>query len=207
MRRGQRRGGCWVRSDDAGFTLLELLAAITVLGVVLALVSQGVQFGLRTTRAQAELRLRQGDLEAIDRALRRMIALADPGIYPEPPAFRGTAHALFFTTELPLHGAGPPQRADVALSVEAGRLMLRWTPRRHVEAFGPAPAPQETAVLDGVERVEFAYREAGASAPWAPGWTASKLPSLVRIRVVFPDGSGRRWPSIVAAFAREAAEE
>ena len=193
------------RAGDAGFTLLELLAAITVLGVVLALLGQGAWFGLRVTRAQAALGVQRGDIEAVDRALRRMVAQADPGIYPEPPNFRGGARVVSFTTELPLHGVGPAARADVAVSVEAGRLLLRWTPRRHVEAFGPAPVPEETALLDGVERIEFAYR--GAGAPWAAAWEADRLPALIRLRLVFADGSGRRWPPIVAAFVREASEE
>lgn len=192
---------------DAGFTLLEILVAVSVLGVVLVLLTQGVQFGLRATRMQAEFRDRQGDLEVIDRALRRMVALADPGTYPEPPTLRGAARALSFTTELPVYGAAVAQRADVALSAEAGRLLLRWTPHRHVEPFGAAPAWQETMVLDGVERVEFAYRAAGASGAWSSSWDADRLPSLVRIRIVFPDRSGRRWPPILVAPVREAAEQ
>lgn len=192
---------------DAGFTLLEVLVAISVLGVVLVLLTQGVQFGLRATRMQAEFRDRHGDMEVIDRALRRMIALTDPGTYPEPPTLRGTARTLSFTTELPIHGAGPSLLADVALSARPGRLLLRWTPHRHVELFGAAPAWQETIILDGVERVEFAYRAPGASGAWASTWNADSLPSLIRIRIVFLDGSGRRWPPIVAAPVREAAEQ
>ena len=190
----------------AGFTLLEVLVAVSVLGLVLVLLTQGVQFGLQATRQQSEHRDRHGDLEAIDRALRRMIALADPGFYPEPPTLRGAAHTVSFTTELPTGDAGPTQRADVALSTEAGRLLLRGTPRRHAVLFGAAPAWRETVLLDGIERVEFAYR-AGASAAWSSSWKADRLPSLIRIRIVFPERSGRRWPPILAALVREPAEE
>jgi len=193
--------------DDAGFTLLELLVAVFVMGVILTLLTQGVQFGLRATQLQAGVRDRKGDLEIVDHALRRMIALADPGVYPEPATLRGTAQAMSFTTELPIYGDGQVQPADVALSVEAGRLLLRWTPHRHVEPLGPRPAWQDVVVLDGVERIELAYRAPGASSAWSRTWNADRLPALVRIQVVFADDSRRRWPPLLAAPIREPIEE
>lgn len=193
--------------EDAGFTLLELLVAVFVMGVILILLTQGVQFGLRATQLQAGARDRKGDLEVVDHALRRMIALADPGVYPEPATLRGAAQAMAFTTELPIYGDGQMQRADVALSAEAGRLLLRWTPHRHVEPLGPKSAWQDVAVLDGVQRIELAYRASGASSAWSRTWSADRLPALVRIQVVFANGSGRRWPPLVVAPVREALEE
>jgi len=198
-----RRG----RPDDAGFTLLELLVAVFVMGVVLILLTQGVQFGLRATQLQAGVRDRKGDLEVVDHALRRMIALADPGVYPEPATLRGTAQKMSFTTELPIYGSGPTQWADVALSAETGRLLLRWTPHRHVEPLGPRPQWQDVVVLEGVQRIELAYRAPGASSAWSGTWSADRLPALVRIHVVFADGSGRRWPPLLVAPIREALEE
>ena len=198
MRAG-RRGG------DAGFTLLEILVAVAVFGTVLALLTQGVQFGLRATRLQAEAHDRRGDLAAVDRALRRMVVLADPGTYPEPATLHGTAQRLSLTTELPLRGDGQAQRADVTLSAEAGRLLLRWTPHRHAELFGAEPEVQQVVMLDGVERLELAY--CGPSGAWVPAWSADRLPALVRIRFVFPANTGRRWPPLVIEPLREAVEE
>jgi len=196
-----------VRQGDAGFTLLEVLVAVFVMGVLLTLLTQGVQFGLRATQLQAGVRDRKGTIEVVDHALRRMIARADPGFYPEPATLRGTAQAMSFTTELPIFGDGQMQRADVALSAEAGRLLLRWTPHRHVEQLGPKPRWQDVVVLDGVQRVELAYRAPGASSAWSSTWRGDRLPALVRIRLIFADGSGRRWPPLLVAPIREAMEE
>ena len=168
------------------------------------LLTQGMQFGIRTTRLQAESRDRTGDLVVIDHALRRMVALADPGTYLEPATLRGNAQRMSFTTELPLYGDGQMQRADVALSAEAGRLVLRWTPHRHAELHGDKPEAQEAVMLEGVDRLELAYRASGI---WAPVWNADKLPALVSIRIVFRGGSGRRWPPLLVAPVREALEE
>ena len=192
---------------DAGFTLLEVLVAVFVLGVVLALLTQGVRFGLQATQLQAVVRDRHGDLEVVDHALRRMVALADPGFFPELSTLRGTAQTLSFTTELPILGDGPMQRADVTLSVQAGRLLLRWTPHRHVERFGAPQAWQEIVMLDGIARIELAYRTSDPDSAWTAAWNADRLPALVRIRLMFPDASGRRWPPLLIAPMREALEE
>ena len=199
LRRGQR--------EDAGFTLLELLVAVFVMGVTLILLTQGVQFGLRATRLQAGARDRKGDIELIDHSLRRMIALADPGVYPEPATLRGTAQAMSFTTELPIFGDEQMQRADVALSAETGRLLLRWTPHRHVEPLGPRSAWQDVVLLDGVQRIELEFRGPGTSSAWSRTWSADRLPALVRVQIVFADRGGRRWPPLVVAPIREALEE
>ena len=195
------------RPGDDGFTLLELLVGLFVLGLLLALLTQGVRFGLQATQLQARAMDRNGDLHAIDRALRRLVAQADPGIYPEPASMRGTSQAVSFVTELPRSLAGAVQRADVVLLAEGGRLLLRWTPHRHVLLSGSAPAWQDTVLLDGVERIELAYQPAGATGTWRPSWIAGKLPSLIRVRIVFGQDGGRRWPPILVAPLREAIEE
>ncbi len=191
--------------NDAGFTLLEVLVAIVVMGLVLVLLNQGVAFALRATELQAGIKERKGDLETVDRTLRRLVALADPGFYPEPASLRGTATAMSMTTDLPLHGAGQAQRAEVTLLANRGQVRLRWLPRRHVELFGGPPLAQETVILDGVDRLELAYRSGAGR--WSSTWTGDRLPSLVRIRIVFDANSGRQWPMIVAAPVREALEE
>ncbi len=199
MRSGTRRA-----AGDAGFTLLEVLAAVAVFGIVLALLTQGVQFGLRAAPRAAPAPGPHRARPPRGPARRGLVALADPGTYPEPATLRGTAQRLSLTTELPLHGDGQAQRADAVLSAEGGRLLLRWTPHRHAELYGGPPAVQETVMLDGVERLELAYWASGA---WVPVWNADKLPALVRVRIVFPGGTGRRWPPLLIQPVREALEE
>ena len=198
MRRiGQARG------RDAGFTLLEVLAATVVLGLIISMLTQGLNFGLLAARLTSGA---QGqDLLAADQALRRLIQRADPGTYPDPATLRGTADVLSLTTELP-SAAGLAQRADAELLVASGRLVMRWRQHRHAEAFGPGPAWQEAVLADGVGRVVFAYQGRGASG-WSPAWKGERLPTLVQVQLVFIGGGGLRWPPIVAAPLRRPIEE
>ena len=81
---------------------------------------------------------------------------------------------------------------------------MRWQARRHVDTFA-APAPPETTVLlDGIDRAEFAYSAGGA---WSDTWTAERLPALIRVTLLFPDGGRTRWPPIIAVPMREAMEQ
>lgn len=195
-----RHGG----TSDDGFTLLEVLAALTVMGLLLVMLTQGVQFGLQAIQAQDTFQARHADLEVVDRTLRRLVAQAHPGIYPEPATLRGTESAMSFTTVLPGAMPGGTAQADAVLTSEAGRLLMRWTPRLHAELFGPAPAQQTTVILDGIEQAEFAYSAGG---PWLPAWKAERLPRLVRIRITFRDGSARHWPPIIAVPVAEPIEQ
>lgn len=193
---------------QAGFTLLEILVALVVLGFVVAGLSQGLRFGLRATERSERLSMERGDLDAVDRLLRRLVAQMDPGTRRTPAAVEGDAASFAFATDLgAAAGALATTQADVRIAAQGGRLVLRWTPARHVTPLAPPAPPQDTVLLDGLDRVELSYwgTDGGDARPsWRTEWRQRALPLLVRIRLVFPAGSARRWPDIVAGPARPA---
>ncbi len=188
---------------QAGFTLLELLVGLVVLGFILAGLSQGVRYGLRVSDTQARLSDGRSELDAVDRALRRLIVQTDPGTAHGGPTLQGSPGRLTLVSQLPTAATGfVTRQADIAIGVDAARrLVLRWTPHLHAQRFGPAPPAEEVELLRGVERLELAYW-GGA---WRTSWDAATLPQLVRLRVVFPPGDPRHWPDIVAAPLRHRA--
>lgn len=186
-----------------GFTLLELLVAVAVLALIVVLLNQGVLFGLRAAATQQRAEERHGDLDAIDRAIRELVAHADPGIYPEPAPFRGGAGSLTLVTELPRPSDGERERVDARLYVSGDALRLSWIPHRHVTLFGPAPPPRELVLLTGVASLQLAYFDGRA---FASSWSADRLPLLVRATMRFDD-ERRRWPPIEVAPAREKLEQ
>ncbi len=196
---------------DAGFTLLELLVALVVLGFVLAGIAGGAQFGQRAAEMQARSIAGHADAGAADRLLRQLVAEMDPGNAADGAHVTGGASALAFTTDLgrsaaALSGEGD---AEVGLGVDAGhRLVLRWTPALHAIRLAAAPPPTTAVLLDGVERVEFAYwghgegGGEGGAGEWLSAWTEKDLPPLVRIRLRFLPELHRSWPDIIAATER-----
>jgi len=189
-------------TNSAGFTLLEILVALVVLGFLLAGLSQGVRFGLRAWDSESRLVDRRTDMDAMERVLRGVIAEADPGDVNEPAPFRGETGRLDLVTRLPGGAAGlPTGDAEVGLGVDAQhRFVLRWRASPHAERLGPPPPLQQSVLLEGVDGVAFAYlRRPEQGGGWSETWHDLSLPALVRITVDFPKDDRRHWPAIVAA--------
>ena len=185
-----------------GFTLMEVLAALAVLGLLMLGLSQGVQFGLRAWDLQARDVAWRNDIEAADRAIRLLIRRLRSGAeVRDRPTVVGGPHSCDLVTMLPPNASDPDAPVAARLEVNAaGRLVLRWLPMPHATWIGP-PRPQEAVLLDRVERVEFAYwkEQPGGGGAWQRAWNEPQPPSLVRLRIVFPRGDARSWPDIVAA--------
>ena len=193
------------KGTSAGFTLLEVLVALAVLGLLTGLLAAGLRVGLQAWRRETRLLHAHADLDATDRALRRLIATMEPGTIGAPPLIAGSADRLAFSAMLP-PGAGITGPADLLLMVDQDhRLVLRYRPHRHVIALRPPPPMRETVLLGDVARLDLAYWPRGAPFGWRRAWTGPVLPGLVRLRIVFPDGDPRHWPAVVARPMRVAA--
>ena len=125
-----------------GFTLLELLVALTVLGFLLVGLAQGVHFGLLAWRAGVRLTNSNDDFNTLDGTLRHLIEGADPGDDLDPAPFVGSSDRLDCITALP--SVGDPtgsRRMQATLLVDSRhRLVLRWLPYLHAKRVGPSAA-------------------------------------------------------------------
>jgi general secretion pathway protein J len=185
----------------SGFTLIEVLVALVVLGFLMVGLAQGMRFELTAWNTGTRVTGGVAELDTVDRALRRLIAHMDPGLPLEPPLLVAEQHTLAFTTELPeAAGAQAAQAADVSLGVDGRhRLVLRW--RSHFPG-GEVAATTEMELLRGVDHVDFAYWNP-ESGVWLPRWPgADTLPALVRIGIVVPAGQ-RPFPPVVVATMRD----
>lgn len=202
----RRRG-----SREAGFTLLEIVVALVVLGILLATLTRGVEFGLAAFDRQDRMITVGGRLQAVDSLLRRLIEQLDPGTSTDGNSVVGARHAIGFRAPLPIRspeaardglgGALADGLADLRLSVNGKhQLILAWLPHRHVTRAGPVPTPHEEMLLDGIDRIDCDYWSDGA---WRGQWRQSRPPELIRIRLVFTEGSALRWPDLVVAPVRD----
>ncbi|MFC7739022.1 type II secretion system protein J [Roseomonas sp. GCM10028921] len=192
---------------DAGFTLLEILVALVVLGFLIAGLTQSTRFGLRALDRQAARAATVGELEAVDRVLRRLVEGIDPGNAREDPVVEGDQRSLRMVTDLGAAAAALGDGAtEVRLTVESGRLVMLWVPARHVTPLASPPPPRREVLLEGIVALDLAYwgpPQGGGAAAWQDAWAPPSLPAMVRLRLVFPRDSGRRWPDIVASPRRD----
>jgi general secretion pathway protein J len=192
---------------QAGFTLLEMLVVLVVLGFLMVGLTQGVRAGFSLWDAQAR---RIGETAELDAAARIVRALLS-GVAPPPSGgtaaganavgFKGTSDSVSFVGDLPT-GLGTTRRADITLQMSQGRLVLGWTPHRHELSTAPPPEAVEIELIRGIDRIELAYwgsQSPGQAGSWQAKWDGAGIPELIRLRLVFAEGDRRRFPDLIAA--------
>jgi prepilin-type N-terminal cleavage/methylation domain-containing protein len=78
LRREQVGCGRWRDRDQRGFTVVELLVAVLLLGIVGTVVTSAVVTGLRTSRVTTERTMALHDLEIALQRVGRELRMADP---------------------------------------------------------------------------------------------------------------------------------
>jgi general secretion pathway protein J len=193
---------------QAGFTLLEIIVVVAVLGLLIVGLTRGVRAGLTLWDAQSHRTGETAELDAGARVLRMLLS----GIAPSSSAgfgaggagtaeLKGTADSLSFVGDLPT-GLGSTQRANITLMLSRERLVLRWTPHNHELSTAPAPEPIETELVRGVDRLELAYWGSAApdqAAGWRSQWDGPAIPELIRVRLLLGKNDRRRFPDLIAA--------
>lgn len=197
---------------DGGFTLLELIIAMTLLGLIVALLFGGLRFGARAWEAVDERSDESSELQVVQSFMRRQLGQATPLALPDSRtrgrvAFEGTPEGIGFAALMPAH-LGLGGFYWLSFYAEEGsdgrRLMASWRlfqPER--DAFADVEAAEETVLVDRISGVEFSYfgpRNRGQSPEWQDRWEEVRsLPALVRVRVSFAGSDGRSWPDLVVA--------
>lgn len=202
-----------VRWRQGGFTLLELLIAITLLGLILVLLFAGLRLGVRSwDAAQANVDT-LNTVRSVEAFLRREIAQLYPYRWKTGSAHRiaflGEKHVLRFVAPLPsrLEGGGL-----YAISLE---LQQRGNDKRIVWKHRPVSAEMQdfsaleattgmvlaSSELGGVEEVWFTYfgvDAEGTDPKWLERWENDKrLPLLIRVQARL--AHGEKWPDFVVA--------
>jgi len=201
-----------------GFTLLELLIGMTLLGFILALLFGGFRLAANSWDA-VETRVERTNDQQLARALvRRLLAQMQPLRWKkavnQPIAFIGERKVL--RAVAPLTGqAGAGGLRLIELGQESGeptqtgqtdngplRLVLRHAPLRYdAEDFaGGLGEAKSNLVLGDLDSLEFSYfgpEKRGEPPRWQDAWTnQQQLPQLVRLRLGSRDTG---WAELVVA--------
>jgi len=192
---------------NRGFTLLELLIAVSLLGLLFAALTGGLRFGTKAWQTSAQRLSQSDELQLVYRVLRREIsrALDAPGDLlsdRQQSSFEGHRDRLSFIGGAPTQ-AMTPGLFHLELYLvpdEIGQaLALRWE-----RLGGSAPrtgSDNVEPILRGLRSVEFSYfgrtRNEDRGRWLSEGRDDPGLPELVRITVEFVDTTRTPWPDIV----------
>jgi len=195
-----------MKKRAAGFTLLEILAALVLLALLLLGVYSGIASASRSVRSGTAAIERMDQLRAAQQFLRRELAqsLAAPISRTdrgEPVYFQGDAHEMRYVAPLPgyLGKLGPQLQQLQLVDDGAGGLRLELRLALLEADGGPPQALGEPQVLfDHIRAGGFHYLGTdadGSALPWAGEWTADRsLPQVVRIELQ-PQGRAS-WPRL-----------
>lgn len=190
---------------EAGFTLLELLIAIAILGILFA-----AQVGpFQQTLASRDAAEQQ--IEATAAARTTLVRLAEEltGAIPEDAeggrfalvdrSFDYPSSDLRFATTAARRMRG--DRVDPVSWVRYRVDQSPWDPRDRVlikeqlpSVAAPGVEPASAIILEGVHGFEVEALP-GGNQPWTPSWTAEgsreKLPRALRLSIALADEGGR----------------
>lgn len=204
MSRRARRAG--FRPDAAGFTLVEVILAVSILAVVVLLATAALRVGLRAWEAGQ----RRADLQQENRALVELISESLAGASPyqgrlgQSPdrgvLFQGEPDEVRFVTSAPpltLDAPAAPFHAVVLgkKNSEALRLIERLVPS--AEPFAPGG---ERVLSRAITRFTLSYRDESGS--WQERWDGRDLgglPTAVRFELAIA-GLARPAPPVVVAL-------
>jgi general secretion pathway protein J len=188
-----------IRRGQAGFTLIEIVIAMALLAAMLGMAWSGVSFSLRSWDAGANAGHRTADMRLSQNFLRRELSEMFPMRFKDPMnlrlALEGTASRLRFVSTRPA-GLSTAGLSLVSLEVESeGRkrnlVMRRAAPNDEATDFGPLDRAEATTLYPDVDTVVFTYFGTASDIEqpkWYDEWKFAKLPAMIRMRVVTPDG-------------------
>ena len=200
---------------SGGFTLVELLVAIAILGLLSTLMFGGLRFGNRAwERLQAEVD-DVGEVQLVHNFLRNRLETAMPlvsrGEQAEPLVdFEGDASSLSFVTILPSllqNGAYSRLEMTYQASRRDGELLLTWRPYSVGDPASMQRNASTRTLLHHVTAVEISYfgppsDDRELPSIWLQEWRDRRqLPSLIRISLRFADDDNRHWPELMVAPA------
>ena len=194
------------RRGERGFTLIEVLVGLTLLGALVAVLTGALRLGLlgrETVDARAEW---LDEVRVTQTFVRHYIEAARPFSWIRDRrtevAFDGEPEAVSFVAAMP-GWQNPGGLYLVRIAREGDKLvMTRRITSGGTDGFDFAQDAERTILVTGIARLGFSYF--GAAPPldetprWHDQWRGqAATPRLVRLDLTHRDGG--RWPVLVAA--------
>lgn len=195
----------------AGFTLVELLLAITLMSILLALTYTGLRAATRATERGEDKLAVAGGIRSSHQFIRRQLNQMLPLAFAEQDdanrtriMFLGDSRSVQFVAPMPGYlGSGGPQVQYLELADGADGYVLQF---RHalLQFFEEDRLYDRDPVvlLENIDAAEFEYigwDEEGLLTPWMQTWDQpDSLPVAVRLNIEFAEHQQAQWPVLVA---------
>jgi general secretion pathway protein J len=214
-------------SVASGFTLLEVIVTLTILGFILLMVSGTFRLGLSSWEKGDSIKEDYQKIRMISQLVsRQMKSLVPYKIRTEKAegnylAFDGKAHSLRFVSALAMNAKRPEGFVYVVYQFKdegerKGRLVL-YEQRALNRDFFEDDLKEDSAVtlFGGISQVRFEYyREANEEKSWTEGWVEEwnakeekELPKALRLTVTYWNERGKEEASPITVLASVSANQ
>ncbi|MBT5230815.1 MAG: prepilin-type N-terminal cleavage/methylation domain-containing protein [Methylococcales bacterium] len=198
---------------QSGFTLLEVLIAMTLLGLLMVMLYQTLNLGSSSWNASEKRIAQVSKMRDAYRFIRKQIQRIKPtGDFQGPEEerkFVGREKRLTFVSNVP-DNVGLSGPALHTLEVEDGaeglQLRLKMAldhPDSEWVLTSVTDSDEEGYVLiAGASHIQFSYfgaRNLGNKPEWFDQWEGENVPSLIRLKVDF-ESSVIAWPDLLVAL-------
>jgi general secretion pathway protein J len=199
----------------AGFTLVELLIAIALFGLILTGLYSGLRMATRASDAGEAHATDNDELRAVMGFLRFELGQVYPLVFSdegdEQVIFTGEPDRLSFVARLPQHRGVEGAYLLSLLVTDQDRLVLRYrlAKANHQYLFEESgDVGKEVVLVPGVENVGFSYYgKRGRTARFYSRWDdPERLPKLLRMRIR-PKGRGVHWPDLIVPIRAEVQQD
>lgn len=198
-------------SGRTGFTLLEVIITLTILGFIVLIISGAFRLGLsawdRGEQTREEYQRQRTATQLISRQIKSVMPYKIKTQKAEGDylAFEGRGQSLKFVSTLSLKAARPEGLVfaiyEFKEDQEGGRLVVYEKRVVNKDFFEEGPKEEEgVSVLEGLSNVRFEYYreedpEKTRSEGWADEWNAKderELPRALRMTVTFKNGKSEK---------------
>ncbi len=197
-----------------GFTLLEVLVAITIFSLVITVLYAGYRVAIRSWESGERTHAAVSELRLAGSFIRRHTTQAFPLAISKSSAWRlwfeGDARGLVFVTAMPTY-LGQGGMYEMTLKVDEqkdGATLVVSRRLLHPDAEPGKPGVDDLArpLLENLESAQFAYFGAtrdGGEGSWHTSWQdRQRLPRLVRLRI--DSKLVGAWPEMVFRLPTDA---
>lgn len=196
-------------SRHKGFTLIEVLIAMTLLGVMVTLLFSSLRIAAESWNAGenkvAEVNTKAVVYQFFKRhltAIRPLPRLNNDQSVAEDgrQMFQGFTRSLRFVAALPAASARKGLQVFTIAPdpTKSSTLLVSLVPYRQTEANQGVSSERPEVLLENIEKLRFSYfgrTEEASVAAWHDEWMFDLLPSLIKVSIQLSDGS--YWPDMV----------
>ena len=195
-----------------GFTLVELLLAITLMSILLALTYSGLRAATRSAERGEQILAVGGEIRSAHQFVRRQLNQMLPLPFAVENSseetrivFEGDARHIQYVAPMPGYlGAGGPQVQLLEFADDGDGLFVLQFSNALLQGFEQARLfdREPVVLLKGVDSAAFEFlgRDPdGQLTGWVSSWDQPDvLPVAVRLNLEFSEQSTLRWPDLVA---------